>query len=82
MTAVALAGLAGLAGYVLLMIAPALVLSAVRRAASSRMEPRLRRLEAWMNARSGGTTAWIVGILGFLLAANAVATLVQRGVLG
>src|SRR5918998_1018590 len=34
-----------LAGYVVVMVAPALVLFAVRRAARSRMEPRLRRLE-------------------------------------
>ena len=67
-----------LTGYVLVMIAPALVLFAVRRAANSRMEPRLRRLEAWMNSRTGGTTAWIVGIVGFLLAANAVVTLASR----
>ena len=62
------------------MIAPALVLFAVRQAADSRIEPRLRRLEAWMNRHTGGATAWIVGIIGFLLAANAVGTLVTRGV--
>ena len=71
-----------LAGYVLVMIAPAVVLFGLRRAAGSRMEPRLRRIEAWLNRKTGGTTAWIVGIIGFFLAANAVGTLVQRGVLG
>ena len=82
------AGLSGatssvvLAGYVLVMIAPALVLFAVRRAAGSRIEPRLRRIEDWLNRHTGGSTAWIVGILGVLLAVNAVGTLVQRGVLG
>src|SRR5918997_5483131 len=34
-----------LAGYVLLMIAPVVVLFAVRRAAGTRIEPRLRRIE-------------------------------------
>ena len=76
------AGLSGatssvvLAGYVLVMIAPALVLFAVRRAAGSRIEPRLRRIEDWLNRHTGGSTAWIVGILGVLLAANAVGALV------
>ena len=69
-----------LAGYVLVMIAPALVLFAVRQAADRRIEPRLQRLEAWINRHTGGTTAWIVGIIGFLLAANAIATLVTRGI--
>jgi hypothetical protein len=72
-----------LAGYVLVMVAPALVLFGLRRAAGTRMEPRLRRLEARMNRHTGGsTTAWIVGIIGFFVAANAVAVLASRGALG
>jgi hypothetical protein len=72
-----------LAGYVLVMVAPALVMFGLRRAAGTRMEPRLRRLEAWMNRHTGGaTTSWIVGIIGFLVAANAVAVLATRGGLG
>jgi hypothetical protein len=53
-----------------------LVLFAVRRAAGSRIEPRLRRIEDWLNRRTGGSTAWIVGILGVLVAADAIAGLV------
>lgn len=64
-----------LAGYVALMIAPILVLFGLRRAAGTRIEPKLRRLEAWMERQAGGATAWIVGILGFLVSANAVAAL-------
>lgn len=70
-----------LAGYVAVMIAPVLLLFCLRRAAGTRIEPRLRRLEAWMERQTGGATAWIVGILGFLVVANAVATLVARRVL-
>lgn len=68
-----------LAGYVLVMVAPALALFGLRRAAGTRMEPRLQRLEAWFERTTGGATAWIVGILGFLVAADAVATLVAGG---
>jgi hypothetical protein len=75
------ASIAMLAGYVLVMIAPAVAMLGVRRAAGTRIEPRLRRIEAWLNRHTGNTTAWVVGILGFLVAANAVGTLVQRGVL-
>ena len=67
-----------LAGYALVMIAPALAIFGIRRAAGSRIEPRLRRIEAWLNRKTGGTTAWIVGIIGVLLAVNALATLVIR----
>ena len=68
-----------LAAYVLIMVAPALALFAVRRAAGTSIEARLRRIEAWMERHTGGSTAWIVGIVGFLLAANAVAALATRG---
>lgn len=70
-----------LAGYVLVMIAPALVLWGLRRAAGTRIEPKLRRLEAWMQRQTGSATAWIVGIIGFLLAWNAIGTLVTRAAL-
>ena len=70
-----------LTGYVLLMIAPVVVLFAVRRAAGTRIEPRLRRIEAWLNRHTSGSTAWIVGIIGLLLAANAIGVLATRGLL-
>lgn len=64
-----------LAGYVAVMVAPVLVLWCLRRAAATRIGPKLRRLEAWMQRQTGSATAWVVGILGFLLAANAAAAL-------
>jgi Sap, sulfolipid-1-addressing protein len=67
-----------LAGYVLVMVAPALVLFGLRRTAGTRIEPRLQRIEAWLERTTGGATAWIVGILGFLLAADAIGALVSR----
>ncbi|MRG59606.1 hypothetical protein GE115_06940 [Agromyces sp. CFH 90414] len=64
-----------LAGYCLVMIAPALVLLGVRAAARSVVEPALARFAAWLQRGSGETTAWIVGIVGFLLARDAAVTL-------
>ena len=66
------------AGYVLVMIAPAVAMFCLRRGMGSRAEPR-RRIEAWLNRHTGGSTAWIVGIIGVLQAVDAVGTLVQRG---
>lgn len=68
-----------LACYVGVMILPALVLLAVRLLARRAVEPTLRRLESWMTRTAGETTAWIVGIVGFLLARDAASVL---GVLG
>ena len=65
-------GLAVLAGYVLVMVAPALVLLAVRRAAGPRVEARLARIEAWLSLRTDSAAAWTVGIIGALLAYDAV----------
>ncbi len=58
-----------MAGYCLLMIAPALLLLAVRLAVGDRLRPLLTRVSDWM-ARSNAL-AWIVGIVGFLLARDA-----------
>lgn len=68
-----------LACYVGVMVLPALVLLTVRLLARRAVEPTLRRLEAWMTRTAGETTAWIVGIVGFLLARDAASVL---GVLG
>lgn len=62
-----------LAAYCLVMVLPALVLLLLRLVARRQVEPLLQRIARWM-ARSGAeTTAWIVGIVGFLLARDAVA---------
>lgn len=63
---------AALAGYCLVMVAPALVLLAGRLLARSRIEPVLARMATWMENKAGEATAWIVGIVGFLLARDAV----------
>ncbi len=63
-----------LAGYCLVMVLPALVLLGVRSVASRSIESGLRRMSAWME-RNAATTAWIVGIIGFLIARSAAAEL-------
>ncbi|BCJ41121.1 hypothetical protein GCM10010168_45810 [Actinoplanes ianthinogenes] len=62
-----------MAGYCVLMIVPALVLLAARLAAGDRVTRLLTRFSDRM-AKSN-TLAWIVGIVGFLLANDAAARL-------
>ncbi|WP_350347946.1 GAP family protein [Agromyces sp. G08B096] len=64
-----------LAAYCLVMIAPALLLLLVRVAARPLVEPALRRFADWLQRTSGETTAWIVGIVGFLVLRDAATTL-------
>ncbi|WP_433795867.1 GAP family protein [Actinoplanes sp. CA-252034] len=66
-----------LAGYCLVMITPALALLAGRLVAGKRLDPVLNRVSAWMS--SSETIAWIVGIVGFLLARDAAAKLMLIG---
>ncbi len=61
-----------LAGYCLVMVLPALVLLALRLVASRLVEPMLARVAAWMERTGVETTAWIVGIVGFLIARDAL----------
>lgn len=61
-----------LAGYCLLMVLPALVLLAVRIGAAGAVEPVLRRVNDWMARNGRENVAWVLGIIGFLLAGNAV----------
>ena len=62
-----------MAGYCLLMIVPALVLLVARIAVGDRVTPVLTRMGDWI-ARSNAV-AWIVGIVGFLLARDAAVRL-------
>jgi hypothetical protein len=62
-----------MAGYCLLMIVPALALLIARMAAGERVTPLLTRMSDWI-ARSNAL-AWIVGIVGFLLARDAAVRL-------
>lgn len=62
-------------GYCLVMIAPALVLTAARVFAGRLVERPLRRLDGWLTKNAASTTAWVVGIIGFLVARDAIGRL-------
>ncbi|WP_243228378.1 GAP family protein [Microbacterium sp. CIAB417] len=64
-----------LVGYCLVMIVPALMLLLVRVVAARAIAGPLERLAAWMQRTAGETTAWIIGILGFLIARAAATEL-------
>ena len=64
-----------LAGYCVVMVLPALVLLAIRSVASRAIESGLARISGWMERNAAETTAWIVGIIGFLLARAAASDL-------
>lgn len=68
-----------LAGYCLVMVLPALVLLAARIGAARRVEPVLQRINDWMARTGRENTAWVLGIIGFLIAASALQGL---GVIG
>lgn len=61
-----------LAGYCLVMVLPALVLLLLRVVSRRHVEPLLQRIARWMEKSGGEATAWIVGIVGFLIARDAV----------
>ncbi|WP_033342506.1 GAP family protein [Catenuloplanes japonicus] len=60
-----------LAGYVLVMILPALLLGGVRALARDRIAPLLERLSTWLATHTEGALGWVLGIAGFLLARDA-----------
>ncbi|MEU4409459.1 GAP family protein [Streptosporangium sp. NPDC023963] len=60
-----------LAGYVLVMILPPLVLLGVKTVAGGRLDPKLERLRAWMRRHSASALGWTLGIVGFLVARDA-----------
>ncbi|HWS50542.1 MAG TPA: GAP family protein, partial [Microbacterium sp.] len=60
-----------LVGYCLLMILPALVLLVLRIAAAPLVARPLERFAAWMERTGAENTAWIIGIIGFLIARTA-----------
>ncbi|WP_051108810.1 GAP family protein [Paenibacillus daejeonensis] len=61
-----------LLGYCLVMILPALVLLAGRLLAYRALEKPLARIDNWFMKHAQSTTAWIIGIVGFLLTVNAI----------
>lgn len=64
-----------LAGYCAVMVAPAIVLLLGRVLLRSIVEPPLQRLARWLQLNGAENTAWIIGIVGFLLARDAAGRL-------
>lgn len=64
-----------LAAYCVVMIVPALVLLSGRLLFRSAVEPRLVGFSAWLERTGAETTAWVLGIAGFLVAGDAAAVL-------
>ncbi|MDR7184215.1 hypothetical protein J2X85_001238 [Microbacterium trichothecenolyticum] len=67
--------IAALAGYCAVMILPAVVLLVLRVVAAPVVERPLSRLAAWMERTGRENTAWIIGIVGFLVARGAATEL-------
>ena len=61
-----------LTAYCLVMVLPALLLLVARLAAQRAVEPLLVRVSGWMERTGGETTAWIMAIVGFLIARDAL----------
>lgn len=64
-----------IAGYCVVMVLPALLLLTGRLVAAQAIEPLLKRLGDWLARHAAESTAWIVGIIGFLLARDAATRL-------
>ncbi len=64
-----------LVGYCLVMIVPAVVLLLLRIVAAPVITRPLQRLADWMQRTGAENTAWIIGILGFLIARAAAVEL-------
>lgn len=64
-----------LAAYVTVMALPALALLVMRLAAHDWLAPRLGRVSEPLAGRVGGAIWWVVGIVGFLLLADAASRL-------
>ncbi|MCM6775519.1 GAP family protein [Nocardia sp. CDC159] len=67
-----------LAGYCLLMILPALLLSLARLVAHRRVDPILQRMNRWLIRNSAKAIGWTVGGIGIGLALNAAVVLVVQ----
>lgn len=64
-----------LVGYCALMILPAVVLLVLRLVAAPLVQRPLERIAAWMERTGAENTAWIIGIIGFLIARSAATEL-------
>jgi hypothetical protein len=61
-----------LAGYVVIMVVPAVLLLGIRLAVRHRAEPVLRRLSGWLARHMDGVLSWVLAIIGILLVRDAV----------
>ncbi|KGN29960.1 membrane protein [Knoellia sinensis KCTC 19936] len=68
-----------LAAYVIVMIVPALGLLALRLAAQRQAAPLLERLNGWLQRNKDEMLGWVLGIVGFLVATDAVQRLQALG---
>lgn len=64
------------------MCLPVLILLGLRVGLADRVAPTLERIEAWLTRHTGGAIWWVVGILGFFLAADAATRLGLFGATG
>lgn len=64
-----------LAGYVMVMVLPATALFAGRAVAFHKLQPWLSRAGNWLTQRADEAFQWALGIVGFLLARDALARL-------
>ncbi|MEV0246258.1 GAP family protein [Nocardia sp. NPDC050712] len=61
-----------LAGYCLVMVAPALVLIAARELLHAKIEPLLTRIDAFLSRHADSATGWALAIAGIVLIRGAV----------
>lgn len=61
-----------LAGYCVIMVLPALILLLLRLVAHRQVEPLLQKINGFLSKHAAGATSWIVAILGFLIARDAL----------
>lgn len=60
------------AGYCVIMVLPALILTALRRAGSAKLDPLLERISAWSNKSAGSPVIlWAAGLVGLALIIDA-----------
>lgn len=64
-----------LAGYVVVMCLPAIVLTALRFTTRGLIDPVLQRISAWFERNGSEMLGWTLGIVGFLIVRSAVAQL-------
>lgn len=65
-----------LAAYCLVMIAPAAAITGARLAVGRRLDGPLGRIDGYLSARADTVVGWVIGIVGFVLAASAANALV------